>query len=175
MDLWQTLITTAVGAFLGSGAAFAANLLAGRIRERRREWAALDELSHEIHFRRVLRRIEPVLSPRAEILDPDYEKARHSAATLRREIRRARRALVSGSPAAPDLDSMTLACNTFLDESEDDPARYQLQLMQLQWRLAQAVHSIAARSPRIGDLEPGDATLAPTAGGSTMPTSISDI
>src|ERR1700712_2744762 len=99
MTLWTTLITVAVGAFLGSGAAFAANLLAVRIGDRRREAAALDELVHEIHFRRALRRIDPRLSPRAEVLDPDYEKARHSAATLRGEIRRARQALVTGSAA----------------------------------------------------------------------------
>ena len=174
MDLWQTLITTAVGAFLGSGAAFGANLLAGRIGERRREAAALDELVHEIHFRRVLRRIEPRLSPNAAAIDPDYDKARHSASTLRGDIRRARRSLVSGSAAAPVLDTMTLACNTFLDESEAVPERYQLQLMQLQWRLAQAVHAVASTSPRVSDLEPGDAGLVPTTAGRAMPTEIGD-
>lgn len=174
MTLWTTLITVAVGAFLGSGAAFAANLLAVRIGDRRREAAALDELVHEIHFRRALRRIEPRLSPRADVLDPHYEKARHSAATLRGEIRRARRALVTGSAAMPDLDRMTMACNTFLDESELEPAFYQLQLMQLQARLADAVNSIAARSTRIDDLEPGDASLSPTVPGRPMPTEIGE-
>ena len=172
MTLWTTLITVAVGAFLGSGAAFAANLIAGRISDRRREAAALDELVHEIHFRRALHRIEPRLRPRADVLDPDYEKARHSAATLRGEIRRARRRLGTGSKAMQDLDVMTMACNTFLDASESDPAGYELQLMQLQWRLAEAVHAIAARSPRIRDLEPGEAGLSPTAGSRPMPTAL---
>lgn len=174
MTLWTTLITVAVGAFLGSGAAFAANLLAGRLGDRRREAAALNELVHEIHFRRVLRRIEPHLVPRAELLDPGYEKARHSASTLRGEIRRARRALVPGSKAHPDLDVMTLACNTFLDASEADPARYQLFLMQLQARLSEAVARVAARSPGVDNLEPGNAELSPTVPGLAVPTEIGE-
>lgn len=175
MTLWTTLITVAVGAFLGSGAAFAANLIAGRIADLRRESSALDELVHEIHFRRALRSITPQRSPRADVLDPDYERARHSASTLRSEIRRARRALVSGSRALRDLDAMTLACNTFLDESERDPASYQLLLMQLQWRLALSVHDVAARSGRIDDLEPGEASLSPTAPSpGAMPTALDE-
>lgn len=174
MTLWTTLISVAVGAFLGSGAAFAANLLAGRLADRRREAAALDQLVHEIHFRRALRRIEPHRSPRADVLDPAYAAARRSASTLRSEIRRARRRLTGGSPAMPDLDEMTLACNAFLDESEHDPASYQLALMQLQWRLARAVHAIALRSPRIADLEPGEAGLAATEPGRPLPTVLQD-
>lgn len=174
MTLWTTLITVAVGAFLGSGAAFASNLLAGRIGARRREAAALDELVHEIHFRRVLRRIEPRLSPRADVLDPGYEKARHSVATLRGEIRLARRGAVSRSPALPVLDRMTLACNTFLDESEHDPARYQLGLMQLQARLNDGVHTLADPRRGIGDLEPGNASLGPTSPPGPLPTEIGE-
>jgi hypothetical protein len=174
MTLWTTLVTVAVGAFLGSGAAFASNLLAGRIRDRRREAAALNELVHEIHFRRALRRREPHLVPRADILDPGYEKARHSAATLRGEIRRARRALVPGSSAHPDLDAMTLACNAFLDASDDDPARYQLFLMQLQAHLSAAVGRVASRSTGVDDLEPGNAELAPTVPGLAVPTEIGE-
>lgn len=174
MTLWTTLVTVAVGAFLGSGAAFASNLLAARIGERRREAAALNELVHEIHFRRVLRRIDPRLVPRADILDPGYERARHSAASLRGEIRRARRALVPKSRALPDLDAMTLSCNTFLDASEADPARYELFLMQLQARLSIAVARVAARSPGVDDLEPGDAELRPTVPGLVVPTEIGE-
>ncbi|BDZ50097.1 hypothetical protein GCM10025867_23380 [Frondihabitans sucicola] len=174
MTLWSTLVTVAVGAFLGSGAAFASNLLAGRIGDRRREAAALNELVHEIHFRRILRRVEPRLSPRADVLDPGYEKARHSASTLRGEIRRARRALVPRSGAQPDLDAMTLACNAFLDASEADPARYQLFLMQLQARLSAAVARVAARSTGVDDLEPGNAELAPTVPGLAVPTEIGE-
>lgn len=174
MTLWTTLVTVAVGAFLGSGAAFASNLLAGRIGDRRREAAALNELVHEIHFRRVLKRIEPRLVPRADVLDPGFEKARHSASTLRGEIRRARRVLVPGSKAHPDLDAMTLACNTFLDASEADPARYQLFLMQLQARLSHAVGRIAARSPGVDDLDPGNAELAPTVARLAVPTEIGE-
>lgn len=174
MTFWSTLVTVAVGAFLGSGAAFASNLLAGRIGDRRREAAALNELVHEIHFRRVLRRIEPRLVPRADVLDPGYEKGRHSAATLRGEIRTARRALVPGSAAHPLLDAMTLACNRFLDESEADPARYQLFLMQLQARLSDAVGRVADLSRGVDDLEPGNAELQPTVRGLEPPTAIGE-
>jgi hypothetical protein len=174
MTLWSTLITVAVGAFLGSGAAFASNLLAGRLAEHRREAAALNELVHEIHFRRVLRRTEPRLSPRADVLDPGYERARHSMSSLRGEIRRARRALVPGSKAHPDLDAMTLGCNAFLDASEGDPARYQLFLMELQARLNDAVGRIAARSRGVDDLEPGNAALAPTVRGLVAPTELGE-
>jgi hypothetical protein len=174
MTLWTTLITVAVGAFLGSGAAFASNLLAGRISARRREAAALNELVHEIHFRRVLRRVEPRRSPRADVLDPEYERARHSIATLRHEIRRARRASVSRSAALPTLDRMTLACNTFLDRAEDDPSTYQLSLMQLQARLNNDVRSLADPGRGISDLEPGNALLEPTQNDIAVPTEIRD-
>ncbi|GAA4669499.1 hypothetical protein [Frondihabitans cladoniiphilus] len=172
--LWATLVTAAVGAFLGSGAAFASNLLAGRIGDRKREAAALNELVHEIHFRRVLRRIEPRSSPRADVLDPAYERARHSVSTLRGAIRVARQALVPGSRSLGPLDAMTLACNTFLDDSEAEPSRYELHLMQLQARLNAAVHTIAASSPRIDDLEPGQARLGPSVRGLEVPTEIGE-
>lgn len=172
--LWATLITVAVGAFLGSGAAFASNLLAGRIGDRRREGVALNELVHEIHFRRVLRQIAPTLRPRAELLDPGYAKSRHSIASLRGEIRAARKTLVPGSRALRPLDEMTLACNRFLDESEADPARYELQLMQLHARLNGAVRALVAGSRGVDDLEPGQAGLGATVPGLAVPTEVAE-
>jgi hypothetical protein len=174
MTLWSTLVTVAVGAFLGAGAAFASNLLATRIRDLRHEAAALNELVHEIHFRRVLRRIEPRLSPRAEILDPRYSAARHSIATLRGDIRTARIAAVPRSSALGLLDTMTLACNTFLDDSEAEPARYQLHLMQLHARLNRTVGDLSTRVRGVDDLEPGNAVLAPTLAGLDVPSIIGE-
>lgn len=174
LPFWLALVTATVGAFFGSGAAFASNLLAGRISDRRREAAALNELVHEIHFRRALRRITPRLSPRADVLDPGYERARHSISTLRREVRTARQALVPRSNALPAVDAMTLACNTFLDESESDPARYELFLMQLHARLNASVQAIASESGGVDDLQPGDARLAPTVVGLAIPTEIGE-
>jgi hypothetical protein len=162
MTLWTTLVTVAVGAFLGSGAAFAANLLAARIQSRRAEESALNELVHEIHFRRVLRRRVPRESPRAEAIDPAWERSRHSIASLRGEIRTARRATVPRSTALPTLDGMTLACNTFLDDSEAEPALYELHLMQLQARLNASVRHLSESREGVDDLEPGNAVLGRT-------------
>ncbi|MCU1529339.1 MAG: hypothetical protein JWP75_3102, partial [Frondihabitans sp.] len=113
-----------------------------------------------------------LLSPRADVLDPEYEKTRHSIATLRAEIRRARRATVPRSASLATLDQMTLACNTFLDRSEDDPATYQLSLMQLQARLNNDVRALADPARGISDLEPGNAALEPTEPGRSMPMEI---
>jgi hypothetical protein len=67
---WWDVVTVTVGAFVGAGAAFASNLLVRLIESRRREASALNELITEIHFRRVLRRVAPRLSPNPRALDP---------------------------------------------------------------------------------------------------------
>ncbi|MBD8539918.1 MULTISPECIES: hypothetical protein [unclassified Frigoribacterium] len=167
---WWDVVTVTVGAFVGAGAAFASNLLVRLIESRRREASALNELITEIHFRRVLRRVAPRLSPNPRALDPVYEQARHSISALRGEIRRARRALRPRSSALPVLNEMTLACNTFLDDSDDAPERYRLHLMQLHARLNASVRRLRSDRRSISDLEPGEAHLGPTVQGLTAPT-----
>ncbi len=169
------LVTVAVGAFLGSGAAFASNLLAGRIGDRRREAAALNELVHEITL--------PAGSP------PHRAAARPARRRARPRVREGaalggdaplRDPLGEAGPGAgvprrhPLLDAMTLACNRFLDESEADPAWYQLFVMQLQARLGDAVGRVADLSRGVDDLEPGNAELQPTVRGLEPPTAIGE-
>jgi len=170
--IWSDVLTVTLGAFLGAGAAFASNLLVRLLESRRAEASALNELVTEIHFRRVLRRISATRSPDAATRDPDYAHARRSIGALRGVIRGARRRARPRSSALPVLNEMTLACNTFLDDSEDAPELYRLHLMQLHARLNASVRRL--RDPRraIADLEPGEAHLAPTVAGLRAPTTV---
>lgn len=170
--IWSDVLTVTLGAFLGAGAAFASNLLVRLLESRRAEASALNELVTEIHFRRVLRRISATRSPEAATRDPDYAHARRSIGALRGVIRGARRRTRPRSSALPVLNEMTLACNTFLDDSEDQPDLYRLHLMQLHARLNASVRRL--RDPRraIADLEPGEAHLAPTVAGLRAPTTV---
>ncbi|WP_423923605.1 hypothetical protein ACPEEZ_05515 [Frigoribacterium sp. 2-23] len=169
---WPDVLTVTIGAFVGAGAAFGANMLVRWLEARRGEAAALTELITEIHFRRVLRRRAPVVSPNAVAIDPLYDRARHSIGTLRGTIRDARRHCQNRSRALPVLNEMTLACNTFLDDSETTPDAYRLHLMQLHARLNASVRRLRSSRRAIADLEPGDATLAPTVEGLRVPTQL---
>ena len=170
--IWSDVLTVTLGAFLGAGAAFASNLLVRLLESRRSEASALNELVTEIHFRRVLRRISATRSPDAATRDPGWQHARRSIAALRGVVRAARRRTRPRSTALPVLNEMTLACNTFLDDSEDAPDLYRLHLMQLHARLNESVRRL--RDPRraIADLEPGEAHLAPTVAGLRAPTTL---
>jgi hypothetical protein len=170
--IWSDVLTVTLGAFLGAGAAFASNLLVRLLESRRSEASALNELVTEIHFRRVLRRISATRSPDAATRDPGWQHARRSIGALRGVIRAARRRTRPRSAALPVLNEMTLACNTFLDDSEDAPDLYRLHLMQLHARLNESVRRL--RDPRraIADLEPGEAHLAPTVAGLRAPTTL---
>jgi hypothetical protein len=172
--IWSDVLTVTLGAFLGAGAAFASNLLVRLLESRRAEASALNELVTEIHFRRVLRRVSATRSPDAATRDPDYAHARRSIGALRGVIRSARRRTRPRSTALPVLNEMTLACNTFLDDSDDQPDLYRLHLMQLHARLNASVRRL--RDPRraIADLEPGEAHLAPTVAGLRAPTLLAD-
>ena len=169
---WSDVFTVTLGAFLGAGAAFATNLLVRRLESRRAEASALNELVTEIHFRRVLHRIDPTSSPDAAASDPDYGAARRSVSGLRGVIRTARRGTTPRSPALPVLNEMTLACNAFLDDSETEPDAYRLHLMQLHARLNAGVRRLASDRRAIADLEPGEAHLGPTVAGLRPPAAL---
>ncbi|GAA0956189.1 hypothetical protein [Frigoribacterium faeni] len=170
--LWSDVVTVTLGAFVGAGAAFATNLLVRHLESRRAEAAALNELVTEIHFRRVLHRIDPTPSPDAAATDPDYAAARRSISGLRGVVRAARRRTTPRSPALPVLNEMTLACNTFLDASDDEPDSYRLHLMQLHARLNASVRRLRSDRRAIADLEPGEARLGPTVAGLRAPTAL---
>jgi hypothetical protein len=169
---WSDVFTVTLGAFLGAGAAFATNLLVRHLESRRAEASALNELVTEIHFRRVLHRIDPTPSPGAAASDPDYGAARRSVSGLRGVIRTARRKTTPRSPALPVLNEMTLACNAFLDDSETEPDAYRLHLMQLHARLNGGVRRLASDRRAIADLEPGEAHLGATVAGLRPPTAL---
>ncbi|MBD8659910.1 hypothetical protein IFT72_06855 [Frigoribacterium sp. CFBP 8754] len=172
--LWTDVVTVTLGAFVGAGAAFGANLLVRWLESRRAEASALNELVTEIHFRRVLHRIVPTRSPDAETADPDWATARRSIGGLRGVVRSARRQTRPRSSALPVLNEMTLACNTFLDDSEDAPDLYRLHLMQLHARLNAGVRRLRSQRRAIADLEPGEARLGPTVAGLRAPTAVAD-
>ncbi|NIJ06208.1 hypothetical protein [Frigoribacterium faeni] len=172
--IWSDVLTVTLGAFLGAGAAFGSNLLVRLLESRRAEAAALNELVTEIHFRRVLRRVRATRSPDAAASDPDWQHARRSIGALRGVIRAARRRTRPRSTALPVLNEMTLACNTFLDDSDDQPDLYRLHLMQLHARLNASVRRLRDDRRAIADLEPGEAHLSPTVSGLTPPTLLAD-
>jgi hypothetical protein len=172
--IWSDVLTVTLGAFLGAGAAFASNLLVRLLESRRAEAAALNELVTEIHFRRVLRRVTATRSPDAATRDPDWQHARRSIGALRGVIRAARRRTRPRSRALPVLNEMTLACNTFLDDSDDQPDLYRLHLMQLHARLNASVRRLRDDRRAIADLEPGEAHLAPTVADLRAPTLLAD-
>jgi len=171
---WTDVVTVTLGAFVGAGAAFGANLLVRWLESRRAEASALNELVTEIHFRRVLHRIVPTRSPDAERSDPDYATARRSISGLRGVVRSARRQTRPRSSALPVLNEMTLACNAFLDDSDDHPDLYRLHLMQLHARLNAAVRRLRSQRRAIADLEPGQARLGPTVAGLRAPTALAE-
>jgi len=172
--IWSDVLTVTLGAFLGAGAAFASNLLVRLLESRRAEASALNELVTEIHFRRVLRRVTATRSPDAATRDPDWEQARRSIGALRGVIRAARRRTRPRSSALPVLNEMTLACNTFLDDSDDEPDLFKLHLMQLHARLNASVRRLRDDRRAIADLEPGEAHLAPTVADLRPPTLLAD-
>jgi len=173
--LWTDVVTVTLGAFVGAGAAFGANLLVRLLESRRAEASALNELVTEIHFRRVLRRIVPTRSPDAAEDDPDWAHARRSIGALRGVVRGARRHTRPKSAALPVLNEMTLACNEFLDDSEDHPDLYRLHLMQLHARLNASVRRLRSDRRAIADLEPGQARLGATVEGLRPPTALPEV
>lgn len=136
---WPDVLVAVIGAALTVLGALA-TYLAGR---RLREIHAIRALVAELHHRRLLA-IEPREFPGAAESE-SFRYASASVLSMKDEVRRARDAARTNSPAQAPLAAMTRACNAFLELSSAEPERYPFFARDLRDALASQVRILSTR------------------------------
>jgi hypothetical protein len=147
-----------VGALIGAVVGAALTAVVGysvyRYERDQVERSAINELIRELSERRAFRIQRPVLIPGAAQL-PDFDQLNRSVVSVRDRIRATRATLVRHEKAQKALTAMIQACNSYLEESASDPARYWFLAAELRdslhERLQQTGLREAADVPRPGD------------------------
>lgn len=142
---WPDLAVALIAALVGAVVTVVIGFATYRFELRRREREGVRQLANTLSTRRALTRTEPGqrVDTNVGIVEQDRLRCARSIMTARESVDTARQLTRPVSPVQTSLDTMTRACNIYLEVSEHDPDGYVIYLHELRTALAQAIEAAA--------------------------------